>query len=74
MGGVSLVFAELKESFTMDAAHPDHVTESFLALLEKDIVSGRQVSSLPLGLAEAMLSAVQQPADLGEDIAGDVAL
>ena len=74
MGGVSLVFTELKESFTMVATHPDPTTEGFLMLLEEGIASGQQVSTLPLGLAETMLSAIQQPVDLGEFIEGDVAL
>lgn len=58
----------------MVAADPDPAIESFLALLEKDIVSGRQVSTLPLGLAEAMLSTIEQPVDLSQVIEGDVAL
>ena len=47
---------------------------SFLALLEKDIAAGKHVSTLPDELANALLSALQQPVDPGEDIQGDVAL
>ena len=67
-------FSGLKESFTMDAIHADPTIEGCLTLLEKDIVTGRQVSTLPLVLEAAMLAAIQLPANLGQDIEGDVAV
>ena len=54
--------------------HEDPAIASFLALLEKDIAAGKHVSTLPDELANALLSALQQPVDPGEDIQGDVAL
>lgn len=74
MGGVSLVFVGWKESFTMVAADPDPAIKSFLALLDRGIATGQQVSSLPLELTAAMLAAIQQPVVLGEDIEGDLAM
>nr|WP_315188598.1 hypothetical protein [uncultured Albidiferax sp.] len=58
----------------MTAIHADPAIEGFLALLEKGVVSGSQVSTLPQGLAEAMLATIQRPVDLSQDIEGDVAL
>jgi antitoxin PrlF len=54
--------------------HEDPAIASFLALLEKDIAAGKHVSTLPDELANALLSALQQPVDPGEAIQGDVAL
>ena len=54
--------------------HEDPAIGSFLALLEKDIAAGKHVSTLPDELANALLSALQQPVDPGEAIQGDVAL
>lgn len=58
----------------MVAAYTDPAIEGFLTLLEKGVASCQQVAALPTGLVEAMLAAIQQPVDLGGDIAGDVAL
>ncbi|MBC7681915.1 MAG: type II toxin-antitoxin system PrlF family antitoxin [Ferruginibacter sp.] len=57
-----------------DESHADPAIKGFLALLEKGIASGQHVSTLPHGLAQAMLVAIRQPVDLGEEIDGDVAL
>nr|WP_315230314.1 type II toxin-antitoxin system PrlF family antitoxin [uncultured Albidiferax sp.] len=57
-----------------DEPHADPAIEGFLALLEKSIASGQHVSTLPAGLAQAMLAAIREPVDLGEEIEGDVAL
>ena len=54
--------------------HVDPAIGSFLALLEKDIKSGRNVTALPPALARAMLATLKRPVDLGEEIEGDVAL
>jgi antitoxin PrlF len=45
-----------------------------LALLEADIRSGQNLSSLPDDLVQAMLANLNQPLDLGADIEGDVTL
>ena len=57
-----------------DAPHEDPAIGSFLALLEKDIRSGRRVTALPEDLVRAMLSALKTPVDLKEEIEGDVVL
>ena len=54
--------------------HEDPAIEGFLAVLEKDIASGRHVSTLPDDLARSMLSAIRRPVDLSAEIDGDVAL
>lgn len=57
-----------------DEPHEDPAIGSFLALLEKDIQCGRNITALPHDLARSMLAALGKPVDLNEDIAGDVAL
>ena len=54
--------------------HEDPAIGSFLALLEKDIASGRHITALPKDLARSMLSAIKRPLDLSEEIEGEVAL
>lgn len=58
----------------VEETHEDPAIGSFLALLEKDIQSAQGITTLPDGLARAMLSALGKPVDLNEDIEGDVAL
>ncbi len=57
-----------------DPEHHDPAIESFLSLLEDDIKSGKHLSALPENLAKTMLANLGHPADLEEDIQGDVAL
>lgn len=54
--------------------HEDPAIAGFLALLERDIASGRHISALPNELQLAMLSAIKRLVDVSEDIQGDVAL
>jgi len=54
--------------------HEDPAITDFLSLLEKDIHTGRHLTSLPEGLARSMLAALKHPADSDEEIVGDVAL
>lgn len=54
--------------------HEDPAIKSFLLLLEKDIQSGRHITSLPEALAAKMLAATGRPKDLDKEIIGDVAL
>jgi antitoxin PrlF len=54
--------------------HRDPAIASFLGLLERDIESGRHLTSLPEDLARSMLAALDKPVDLGKDIVGDVDL
>lgn len=57
-----------------DEPHEDPAIGSFLALLEKDIQSGRHITTLPEDMARAMLATLKHPVDLDEAIEGDVAL
>ena len=45
-----------------------------LALLESDLQAGKNLTALPQELAQAMLANLRHPADLSEEIVGDVAL
>ncbi|BAO80838.1 regulators of stationary/sporulation gene expression [Serpentinimonas raichei] len=57
-----------------DEPHQDPAIGSFLALLEKDIQSGRHITAMPDELARSMLARLGKQVDLNEDIQGDVAL
>jgi antitoxin PrlF len=57
-----------------DELHEDPAIRSFLAFLEKDIHSGRNVTTLPEELALSMLASLGKPVNPDEDIVGDVAL
>jgi antitoxin PrlF len=57
-----------------DEPHVDPAIGSFLALLEKDIESGRHITTLPDDLARSILARLARPVDLNEDIEGDIAL
>ena len=54
--------------------HGDPAIAGFLSLLENDIRTGQHLTSLPEGLVSSMLAALNQPADIDEEIVGDVAL
>lgn len=56
------------------AEHEDPAIGSFLALLEADIRSGKNISTLPDNLVEAMLTTLAHPVDLTAEIEGDVGL
>jgi antitoxin PrlF len=45
-----------------------------LALVEQDIVAGRNVTGLPAALTKSLKKALKTPVDLAEEIEGDVAL
>ncbi|MBK6998701.1 MAG: type II toxin-antitoxin system PrlF family antitoxin [Rhodoferax sp.] len=57
-----------------DELHQDPAIGSFLALLEKDIASAQNITTLPNELALAMLSAIKRTVDWSEEIDGDIAL
>lgn len=59
-----------------DEPHEDPAIGSFLALLEKekDIESGRHITTLPDSLVRAMLATLGNKVNLNADIEGDVAL
>lgn len=69
-----LMGSQVVVSRVEDQDHQDPAIASFLSLLEKDIQSGQHITSLPEDLVRSMLIAIQQPVDLNEEIAGDVAL
>lgn len=54
--------------------HEDHAIGAFLGLLEADIRSGRNPTTLPEDLAQTMLANANHPVDLAEDIDGEVAI
>ena len=54
--------------------HEDPAIGAFLSLLERDIKSGKQISTLPDDLAQAMLANLREGADGDGEIVGDVAL
>lgn len=58
----------------VSTAHEAPAIAGFLQMLEQDMQSGRHISSLPGGLAQALLAAAAQPVDTDTYIAGDVAL
>ena len=57
-----------------DTAHHDPAIAGFLALLEKDIESGKRVTALPDKLARSMVKALKRRVDMHQEIEGDVAL
>ena len=58
-----------------DEQHEDPAIASFLGLLQKDIQSGRHITTLPEDLARAMLATLGKASvDLHDEIEGDVAL
>ena len=58
----------------LEDEHVDPAIGGFLALLEKDIKTGRNITALPNDLARAMLTTLKQRVDPGEEIEGYVAL
>ena len=57
-----------------DGEHADPAIEAFLALLEKDIRSGKRLRALPEKLARSMLAQLRSPLELDDEIEGKVAL
>jgi antitoxin PrlF len=57
-----------------DAGHEDPAILAFLALLARDIQSGRNVRGLPDDLARAMLEQLGPAVSLDEEIEGDVVI
>ena len=58
----------------IDESHEDPAIGSFLALLEKDLKTGRHITSLPDDLARSMIAGLGKQVDLDEDIRGGVDL
>ena len=57
-----------------DEPHQDPAIGSFLALLEQDIRTGRNITSLPEDLMRSMAAVLEKNIDPGEDIVGEVEL
>ena len=57
-----------------DEEHEDPAIGAFLVLLERDIKSGKHLSSMPDDLVQAMLANLDHTVDLDEEIVGEVAL
>jgi antitoxin PrlF len=57
-----------------EAKHEDPAIGAFLDLLEEDIRSEKNVGSLPVQLAQAMIANVERVKDLDDGIEGDVEL
>ena len=57
-----------------EPGHVDPAITGLLALIEKDIQNGRNLSALPEGAVAAMLPALDRSLDLDADIDGDVDL
>lgn len=56
------------------AEHVDPAITQFLALLERDLVKGKNVTALPAALAKSLNQALKRSVDLSEDIEDDVSL
>jgi len=54
--------------------HTDPAISRFLALLQRDLETGKNVTTLPAGLARSLQQALKHPIDLNEEIEGDVSL
>lgn len=58
----------------VDTVHEDPAIGAFLALLEADIRSGRNITALPEDLTQTMLANAGHSVNLDEEIDGEVAL
>lgn len=58
----------------VDAIHEDTAIGAFLGLLEADIRSGRNLTTLPEDLAQTMLANANHPVNPDGEIDGEVAL
>ena len=54
--------------------HTDPAIAQFVALLERDLAEGKNVTALPDALTKSMQQVLKTPIDLSEDIEGDVNL
>ncbi|HDS1679338.1 TPA: type II toxin-antitoxin system PrlF family antitoxin [Pseudomonas putida] len=58
----------------VETTHEDPAIGAFLGLLEADIRSGRNLTTLPEDLAQAMFANANHSVNLDEDIDGEVAI
>lgn len=57
-----------------EGEHTDPAIAKFLALIEEDITTGKNLSGLPDPLAKSLKKALQTRVDLAEEIQGPVSL
>ncbi len=70
LNGSQVVVYRVEDS----ARHRDPAIEGFLSLLETDIRSGQNLTSLPQALERSMMNASKRQVDLDDEIEGDVSL
>ena len=66
--------SQLVVSRVENPRHVDPAIAGFLTLLEKDIQTGKRLTTLPKSLANSMLATLRRPVNHDQEIAGDVAL
>jgi antitoxin PrlF len=54
--------------------HADPAIARFLALLERDLAEGKNVTALPAALAKSLQQAKKRRVEISEEIVGDVSL
>jgi antitoxin PrlF len=54
--------------------HTDPAIAQFLALIERDLADGKNVTALPAALAKSLQQAKKRRVDISEEIVGDVSL
>ena len=54
--------------------HTDPAIARFLALIERDLADGKNVTALPAALAKSLQQAKKRRVDISEEIIGDVSL
>jgi antitoxin PrlF len=54
--------------------HTDPAIARFLALIERDLAEGKNVTALPAALVKSMQQAKKRRVDISEEIVGDVSL
>ncbi len=57
-----------------EAEHSDPAIAGFLALIEQDIASGKNISALPAPLAKSLKKALRTRVDPAQEIEGDIRL
>lgn len=76
--GGKVAFDYNGQSITVSRAdmeeHTDPAIAQFLALLERDLTEGKNVTALPDALAKSLQQALKHPVDLSENIEGNVSL
>lgn len=76
--GGKIVFDFNGKSITVSradaAGHMDPAIAQFLALIERDLIKGKNVAALPADLAKSMKQAMKRQLELSAEIEGEVDL